>query len=140
MSEGPSAPQPGGGAFRLLIVEDSVVGAETLTRLVSLSSQVEVVGIAADSAQALKMSRSLKPDVVLLDLHLPDQEGTEIIRPLLERLPHSQVIMMSVEDDPSCRLRALEAGAVDYLVKPFHVQELLASIRRGRDGGALRAG
>jgi len=92
--------------------------------------------LAADGREGLQAALGGRPDLVLLDLVLPEVSGEEVLRRLYEERPHVPVIVLSAKDAISDRVSNLEAGAEDYLVKPFSFAELLARIHaRLRDAG-----
>jgi two-component system KDP operon response regulator KdpE len=84
---------------------------------------------ASGGPEALLLARTTRYDVVLLDMNMPDMDGLETCRPLRRLLPHSAILMLTVRDSEEDKVRALEAGADDYVTKPFHIRELTARIR-----------
>src|ERR1700733_6176998 len=84
---------------------------------------------ASGGPEALVLARTTRYDVVLLDMNMPDMDGVETCRPLRRLLPHSAILMLTVRDSEEDKVRALEAGADDYVTKPFHIRELTARIR-----------
>lgn len=111
---------------RVLVVDDEPQIRRYLR--VSLSAENLDVVEAANAAEGLASVRRDKPDVVILDLGLPDGDGLELI-PLIRALSAAPIIVLSVRDDEAVKVRALDAGADDYLSKPFGTAELLARIR-----------
>jgi two-component system, OmpR family, KDP operon response regulator KdpE len=111
---------------RILVVDDEQSVRKFLK--VALSSQDYVVDEAATGLEGIDSAAKIKPDVVILDLGLPDMDGTEVIRLLREwsRIP---IIILSVRGSENDKIAALDAGADDYLTKPFGVGELLARLR-----------
>jgi two-component system, OmpR family, response regulator MprA len=112
---------------RLLVVEDDPQVRAMLTR--ALSYEGFDVETAADAGTAMASIRAAAPDLILLDLLLPDEDGVEVCRRLRaggERLP---ILMVTARDTVSDRIEGLEAGADDYLVKPFSTAELIARVR-----------
>jgi len=94
----------------------------------SLDSHGFEICEAAGGAEALAQAANLAPDVIILDLGLPDLDGVEVTRRLRE-WSHTPIIILSVRDQEKEKIRALDAGADDYLTKPFGIGELLARIR-----------
>lgn len=125
------------GAAKILIVEDDA----HIRRLLRATMQRagHDVAEATDARQALALVDIEKPDVVLLDLGLPDRDGLELIGPVRQRSA-ATLIVVSARDDSAEKVAALDLGADDYLVKPFDTEELLARIRAAlrhqRAGGA----
>lgn len=112
---------------RILIVEDdAVIGSELLKALVA--SGYEAV-LAQNGQAALADGRANPPDLILLDLGLPDIEGVELCRRLRADLPHSVIAVLTARTEEFEVVVALDAGADDYLTKPFRLTELVARIR-----------
>jgi two-component system, OmpR family, KDP operon response regulator KdpE len=111
---------------RLLLVEDDAVLVETL--VISLEARGFEVDTASDGAAALDALRRRAPDLVVLDLGLPDMDGVEVVRQLRtwSDLP---VLVLSARDAEDSKVAALDAGADDYVTKPFGINELLARVR-----------
>ena len=124
---------------RILIVDDEPAIRRALSRaLVARDYEVEM---AVNGEEALSLARSWDPDVVVLDLNLPDVDGITICR-RLRAWSEVPIIVLSVREDESDKVEALDAGAEDYLTKPFGVDELLARVRvqlRRKDGDEVRA-
>lgn len=120
---------------RVLIVEDSRAIRESLRGMLAGEPGVAVVGEAADGAEAVRRARELQPDVILMDINLPGMDGLSAAAAIRRQVP-ARIVVVSVERDPDCFRRAMQVGAVDYLVKPFSAAELLAAIRQAvaRDG------
>jgi len=114
------------GAAKILIVEDDA----HIRRLLRATMQRagHEVAEAADARAALALLDIEKPDVVLLDLGLPDRDGLELIGPIRQRSA-ATIIVVSARDDSGEKVAALDLGADDYLTKPFDTDELLARIR-----------
>jgi two-component system KDP operon response regulator KdpE len=117
---------PAGDGVRVLVVDDEVPIRRFLRT--SLTAHGHTVFEAASGAEAIRAVAGQRPDLVILDLGLPDMDGTDVVRRLREwtRLP---VIILSVRDHESDKIAALDAGADDYLTKPFGVDELMARMR-----------
>jgi len=111
----------------ILIVEDDLEMARILAQ--GLEEESYCVNLARDGASALAMSRHQSFDVVLLDLMLPGVDGLEVARQLRSRKEDIGVLMLTARDALPDVIRGLDAGADDYLTKPFSFQELLARIR-----------
>ncbi|MCX2862925.1 response regulator transcription factor [Paucibacter sp. PLA-PC-4] len=122
--------------MRVLLVEDDAALAE------AMSAYLECKGFAVDRVASLAAARAALPlapwHAVLLDLHLPDGDGLELIPAIRHRAPALPIVVLTARDQVSDRIRGLDAGADDYLVKPFDPDELLARLRaverRGRGG------
>jgi two-component system, OmpR family, KDP operon response regulator KdpE len=124
-------------AARVLIVEDEPALLRALR--INLRARGYDVGVASAGREALALARQQPPDVVLLDLGLPDIDGTEVIRDL-RGWSRAPVIVLSGRGGSGDKIDALDAGADDYVTKPFDMEELLARLRAAlrRDDGSPR--
>jgi len=113
--------------MRILIVEDSDALAEALGR--SLKQQGYACDIAGDGLSALQFVRSYRYDAIILDLMLPKLDGFGVLRELSREADAAPVLVLSAREQVEDRVEALDAGADDYLVKPFELAELLARLR-----------
>ncbi len=116
--------------IRVLIVDDIPETRDHLTKLLGFEKDVEVVGAAASGAEALEMAAGLLPDVVLMDINMPEMDGIAATELLMARVPSASVVMMSVQGEADYLRRSMLAGAREFLVKPFSSDELTASIRQ----------
>ena len=119
-----------GDKIRVLIVDDIAETRENVRKLLQFEGDVEVIGAARSGREGIEFARENKPDVILMDINMPDMDGitaTELIR---KELPFTQIIMLSVQGDPNYMRRAMLAGARDFLTKPPSVDELTAAVRR----------
>jgi pilus assembly protein CpaE len=116
--------------IKVLIVDDIPETRDHLSKLLSFESDIEVAGVAASGAEAIVQAETLRPDVVLMDINMPDMDGITATEQLGVRAPTSAVIMMSVQGEPDYLRRSMLAGAREFLVKPFSSDELTASIRQ----------
>ena len=126
--------------MRILVVEDEARIRAFLGR--AFEAEGFVVDVVADGAQGLERALSGTYDGVILDLLLPGQDGLEILRQLQLGHHHAPVLILSARGDIATKLRGFELGAVDYIVKPFSLDELLARLRLHvqRAGGAPSGG
>src|SRR5215469_17105974 len=116
--------------IRILIVDDIPSTLENLQKLLSFEDDIEVCGTAADGKKAIEETRRLHPDVVLMDVNMPVLDGIQATETLAQEVPGSPVIIMSVQGERDYLRRAMQAGAREFLIKPFSGDELIASIRR----------
>lgn len=120
-----------GRTIRTFLVEDSPLLMALLARIVSRDERVFIVGAAADGRKAVGSVRSLQPDLVITDLHLPGLDGAETTR-LLKQRPNAPTILVVTSDDtPEARSRSLAAGADAFLVKSANLAPQLLSTIRG---------
>jgi pilus assembly protein CpaE len=116
--------------YRVLIVDDVAETRENVRKLLQFEADIEVAGAARSGKEGIQLSQELDPDVVLMDINMPDIDGisaTEIIR---QKTPHVQVVILSVQGDQNYMRRAMLAGARDFLTKPPMGDELVSAIRR----------
>jgi pilus assembly protein CpaE len=116
--------------IRVLIVDDIPETRDHLTKLLGFESDIEVVGSAASGSEALRMASELPPDVILMDINMPDMDGIATTEKLSSEVPSAAVVMMSVQGEADYLRRSMLAGAREFLVKPFSSDELTASIRQ----------
>jgi two-component system response regulator MprA len=112
---------------RVLVVDDDAAIRSPLAR--SLGAEGYAVDVAADGHDALKVARDRTPDLVVLDLMLPGLTGLDVCRRLRAAEEHLPIVLLTARDAVADRVKGLEAGADDYLVKPFAFEELLARVR-----------
>jgi DNA-binding NarL/FixJ family response regulator len=120
---------------RVLIVDDHAVVRAGLALLVNAEKDLKVVGEAGSAREAIFEARSTKPDVVLMDVMMPEQSGLEVVPQLLHELPDAKVLVLSMQDDPRYVREAFEAGASGYVLKEAADSELVAAIREVAGGG-----
>jgi pilus assembly protein CpaE len=116
--------------IRVLVVDDIPETRDHLTKLLGFESDIDVVGSAASGREALEMAVRLSPDVVLMDINMPDMDGIAATEQLSSAVPAAAVVMMSVQGEADYLRRSMLAGAREFLVKPFSSDELTASIRQ----------
>ena len=116
--------------IRVLVVDDIPETRDHLTKLLGFESDIDVVGAAASGREALEMAVRLNPDVVLMDINMPDMDGITATEQLSSSAPGAAVVMMSVQGEADYLRRSMLAGAREFLVKPFSSDELTASIRQ----------
>ena len=121
---------------RVLLVDDHPMVREGLRSMLD-GDGVEIAGEAASGAEALSRAAELGPDVVLLDLELPDMDGLAVLRRLKESPGGPAVLIVTMHQDPGRVRRAVEAGAAGYILKGVDRQELRASIRAVGNGGSV---
>jgi len=124
-----------GERIKVAVVEDDARLRRTLTEVVASARDCECVGVFPTGRAALTSLPSLKPDVIMMDINLPDLNGVECVAQLAPQLPKAQIIMLTVYQDTETIFRALAAGAHGYLVKPVLPDKLLEAIREIRAGG-----
>ncbi|HEU4977101.1 MAG TPA: response regulator transcription factor [Baekduia sp.] len=122
--------------IRVLIADDHRLVRAGLEQLLQGSGEVEVVGSAAGGAEAVELDARTRPDVVLMDLSMPDLDGIDATRAILERRPGARVLVLTSFSERDRVLAALDAGAAGYLLKDAEPDELLRGIRAAAAGDA----
>ena len=116
--------------IRVLIVDDIAETRENIRKLLQFESDVDVTGAARSGKEGIQLAQELDPDVILMDINMPDIDGitaTEVIR---QKSPHIQVLILSVQSDGNYMRKAMLAGARDFLTKPPMGDELISAVRR----------
>jgi two-component system response regulator NreC len=122
-------------ATRVLIVDDHAVVRSGLKLVLDADDGINPVGEAGNARDAIFEARSLKPDVILLDVVMPDQSGLEIIPTLLHENPDTKILVLSMQDDPRYVREAFDAGASGYVLKEAADSEVVAAVREVAGGG-----
>lgn len=120
--------------IRVLIVDDHVVVRSGLAAMLLASDDLELVGEAASGRAALDLCASARPDVVLMDLVMPEMDGATATRAIRQTHPHTQVIALTSFHENSLVTEALQAGAIGYLLKNVSADELAGAIRAAASG------
>jgi two-component system nitrate/nitrite response regulator NarL len=123
--------------IRVLIVDDHALFRSGVKALLGRQAGIDVVGEAGDGLEGVKRAKALKPDVVLLDLHMPGMSGREAVRVIQDEAPASRVLMLTVSEDAEDLLETLKSGAAGYLLKNIDADYLLDSIRRAARGESV---
>ncbi len=119
----------GENTIRVLIVDDIAETRENIRKLLQFEPDVEVVGAARTGVEAIDIARETEPDVVIMDINMPDMDGITATEALLRDVPFAQIVMLSVNNDADYVRRAMRAGARDFLAKPPSGDELVSTIR-----------
>jgi DNA-binding NarL/FixJ family response regulator len=123
-------------SVRILIVDDHAVVRAGLRLLVDAEEDLEAVGEAGSGRDAVFQARALKPDVILLDVVMPDQSGLDVLPTLLHEHPDTKVLVLSMQDDPQYVRQAFAAGASGYVLKEAADSEVVSAIRDVAGGGS----
>jgi len=116
--------------IKTLIVDDIAETRENVRKLLQFEADVEVVGAARTGKEGIQLAQELDPDVVLMDINMPDVDGITATETIRQKSPHIQVVILSVQGDQNYMRRAMLAGARDFLTKPPMGDELISAIRR----------
>ncbi|MEW2522744.1 response regulator transcription factor [Actinacidiphila alni] len=138
----PATDQAGEGrraAIRVLLVDDEPLLRMAFTMVLEAQSDMRAVGEAGDGAQAVRLAETLRPDVVLMDVRMPGTDGIEATTQIVERCPHSKVLILTTFDLDEYAFAGLKAGASGFLLKNALPEELLGAIRSVAAGDAVVA-
>lgn len=119
--------------IRVLIVDDIAETRENVRKLLQFESDVDVVGTARTGREGIQLAGELDPDVILMDINMPDIDGITATEEIRQKSPHIQVVILSVQGDSNYMRRAMLAGARDFLTKPPMGDELISAIKRAGD-------
>ena len=125
------------GNIRILLAEDHVVVRESIRQLLNRESDLEVVGEAGNGEEAVRLTAQLKPDIVVMDVAMPDVNGIEATKRIKALCPATAVLALSAYDYDQYIFALLEAGAAGYLLKDVSGQELTDAIRAVRRGDCV---
>ena len=114
---------------KILLADDHKIVRDGLCSLIQKSPGMEVVAEAADGRTAVKLARRLKPDVIIMDLNMPDLNGIDAARQIMTELPDTKIIVLSMHADKQFVLGALKAGASGYLLKDCAFEELARALQ-----------
>ncbi|MGD8604442.1 MAG: response regulator [Anaerolineales bacterium] len=115
--------------IRVLIVDDIAETRENIRKLLQFEPDIEVVGAARSGLEALELAEEVDPDVVIMDINMPDMDGIAATEALLRDVPYTQIVILSVQSDADYMRRAMLAGARDFIPKPPSGDELITTIR-----------
>jgi NarL family two-component system response regulator LiaR len=134
-----STADSGAARIRVLIVDDHEMVRSGLARFLLVADDLELVGEASTGAEAVRLSDVLRPDVVLMDMVMPDMDGVAATRAIRERNPDVRVIALTSFPEEDLVQKALEAGALSYLMKNVEAEELSAAIRLAKENRSMLA-
>ncbi len=120
--------------IRVLIADDHPIVREGLTAILNLEKDLEVVGQASTGVEAVSLAGKLRPDIILMDLQMPEMDGVEAIKRVKEKSPHIEIIILTTYDTDEYIFRGLEAGARAFVLKdvsPTEVVDAIRAVHRG---------
>ncbi len=127
----------GGGTIGVLVVDDHAVVAESLGETIDRQPDMHVIGVAGSLAETFEVLGRACPDVVLLDVRLPDGDGVSAVVPIRQRCPEAAVVILTATSGVEVLARAVESGAAGVLSKGERVQVVLDAVRRAHQGAVL---
>jgi pilus assembly protein CpaE len=116
--------------IRVMIVDDIAETRENIRKLLQFESDFEVVAVARTGREGIQLAKETRPDVILMDINMPDMDGIAATETIRKDNPYSKIVILSVQGDPNYMRRAMLAGARDFLTKPPTIDELTSAIRR----------
>ena len=122
--------------MRILLVDDHILFRKGLANLLDSQQDVEIIGEAGDGFEGVEKAKTLKPDLILMDVTMPRCNGPEATRLIMREMPDMQIVMLSVSDDDQDLFAAIRAGAMGYLLKSIKPDELFARLRGLAEGEA----
>jgi DNA-binding NarL/FixJ family response regulator len=126
-------------ALRVLIVDDHQTFAELLSYALSTEPDLQCIGTAGSGAEGVAMAQDLQPDILVMDIEMPRQDGLTAARRIREVSPHTIIAVVTAHRDPDWVVRATQAGASAFIPKNGSLAEMLDVLRRARQGGMLVA-
>jgi pilus assembly protein CpaE len=111
-----------GDKIRVLIVDDIPETRENIRKLLQFENDFEVVGVGRTGREGIDLTKEAKPDVVIMDINMPDIDGIVATETIRKAMPYVQIVILSVQGDPNYMRRAMMAGARDFLTKPPSVE------------------
>lgn len=126
--------------LRILLVDDHVLFRKGIASLLANRKDVTVVAEANDGLEAIRIARETLPDVILLDVNMPGQDGIETAKILKQEMPHIHIVMLTVSDDDTNLFEAIKNGAQGYLLKNLEPHELYKMLDKVRHGEAAISG
>lgn len=121
-------PKPAEDAIKLLVVDDHALFIDGLQLLLGSEPGIEIIGMAKTGEECLTQAESLKPDVILLDIDLPDVDGIEVARRLRDSGSESQIVIVSAYQEPDSVVKAVDAGVIGYVPKTRAADDLIEAI------------
>jgi DNA-binding NarL/FixJ family response regulator len=122
--------------MKVLVVDDQRLIRDGIASLLDIQEGIEVVGTAVDGRDAIEQTLALDPDVVLMDVRMPEMDGVEAVAVLRQKAPATRVVMLTTFDDEEYVVQALRAGAAGYLLKDLPSHELAAAVKLAHAGVA----
>lgn len=122
--------------IKVLLVDDHTLFRDGMKALLGRQESVEIIGEAGCGAEGIKKALELSPDVVLMDMNMPDMTGIEAMRKILEVRPDTKILMLTVSEDDEDLFNAVRAGAMGYLLKNVESERLVSSVQQVARGEA----
>lgn len=121
---------------KIIIVDDHQLFREGVKRILDFENSFDVVAEGEDGVETIRLYEEYSPDVVLMDINMPQMNGVEATELLIEKYPDAKVIMLSIHDDESYVSHALKSGALGYMLKEMDADEIVSAIKIVANGGS----
>jgi len=116
--------------IKILVVDDIPEMRENIRKLLAFENDIEVVAVAGSGQDGIQCARQYLPNIILMDINMPDMDGITAAELIVQEVPTAQIIMVSVQSEADYLRRAMLAGARDFVTKPFSAEELISTIHR----------
>ena len=123
-----------GMSCQIMIVDDHRFAREAVRELLGGYREFEVVGQASTGTEAVRVALELEPDVILMDVHLPEMNGIAATHRIVKALPHTRIVAFSQQNSPNCVRQMIQAGALSYVCKDDGIEDLVKGIRSALEG------
>jgi len=123
--------------IKVMLVDDQIILAEGIKSVLETAEDIEVCGVAADGAQATELAEKTRPDVILMDIRMPNMNGVAATKKIKEALPECKIIILTTFDDSDYILSAINNGASGYLLKDIGSEALVNAIRNAYAGDTI---
>ncbi|KMK77419.1 response regulator [Alkalihalobacillus pseudalcaliphilus] len=123
-------------SIRIVLIDDHQLFREGVKRILAMENDFEIVADGEDGSQAVQLVEEYQPDVILMDINMPNVNGVEATKSLIERYPHIKVLILSIHDDESYVTHVLKTGAAGYLLKEMDADALIEAVKVVASGGA----
>lgn len=120
--------------IRVVVIEDHHLVRQGIIKLLESANDLDVVGDADDGAQAISLAKSLRPDVMILDIAMPQLDGLQTLAEIRKLEIRPQIVILSMHADPGMIRQALQGGALGYVIKQSVADELIAAVRAAKNG------
>jgi pilus assembly protein CpaE len=114
----------------VIVVDDTDESREMILRMLQFDQDINIIGTGKTGLEAIEIAQKLKPDVMVMDINMPDMDGITATEAIRKKVPFVQILILSVQNDPNYMRRAMLAGARDFLTKPPQIDELTQAVRR----------
>ncbi|MCM3115313.1 response regulator transcription factor [Neobacillus sp. MER 74] len=121
---------------KIVIIDDHQLFREGVKRILEFEKSFQVVAEGEDGSEALRLVEEFQPDVVIMDINMPQVNGVEATRELVDKYPDTKIIILSIHDDENYVTHALQTGAIGYLLKEMDADALIEAVKVVADGGS----